>query len=80
MPLAAVKLNTSDLPITITLSDKDAMTPQSTLSSVKLVNINAVASKQGGAGIKPGDYKAQVFNIDVKSEETLNLIIDTVVQ
>ena len=80
MPLAAVKLNTSDLPLTITLSDKDAMTPQSTLSSVKSVNINAVASKQGGAGIKPGDYKAQVFNIDVKSEETLNLIIDTLVQ
>ncbi|MGB0936636.1 MAG: c-type cytochrome biogenesis protein CcmI [Colwellia sp.] len=80
MPLAAVKLNTSDLPLTITLSDKDAMTPQSALSSVKSVNINAVASKQGGAGIKPGDYKAQAFNIDVESQETLNLIIDTLVQ
>lgn len=80
MPLAALKLMASDLPKTVTLSDSNAMSPQSNLSTVSEVNIFAIVSKQGGAGIKPGDYKAEVHHISVESTETINLVIDSVVE
>lgn len=80
MPLAAMKLMASDLPKTVTLSDGNAMSAQSNLSSVSEVNIFAIVSKQGGAGIKPGDYKAEVHHISVDSTDTINLVIDSVVE
>ena len=60
MPLAAVKLMASDLPKVVVLNNSTAMSPQSNLSSVSAVNIFAIVSKDGGAGIKPGDFKAEV--------------------
>ena len=80
MPLAALKLKASDLPVTVTLTDKDAMTPQNALSSVKAVHIYAIVSKLGGAGIRPGDYKAQISDIDVTTNETINLTVDHLVE
>ncbi|MBA6389242.1 c-type cytochrome biogenesis protein CcmI [Colwellia sp. BRX10-3] len=64
MPLAAVKIKASDLPITIILDDEKAMTPQMRLSSVDKVHIYAVVSMQGSVGIKSGDYKAEALNVD----------------
>ena len=80
MPLAALKLKASDLPVTVTLTDKDAMTPQNALSRVKAVHIYAIVSKLGGAGIRPGDYKAQISDIDVTTNETINLTVDHLVE
>ncbi len=80
MPLAALKLLASDLPKIVILSDSNAMSAQSNLSSVSEVHIYAIVSKQGGAGIKPGDFKAEVQNISVKSTETINLIVDSFVE
>jgi cytochrome c-type biogenesis protein CcmH len=80
MPLAALKLMASDLPKTVILSDSNAMSPQSNLSSVSDVHLFAIVSKQGGAGIKPGDFKAEVQNIPVDSKETINLIINSLVE
>lgn len=80
MPLAALKIMASDLPKTVTLDNSNAMSSQSNLSSVSEVNIFAIVSKQGGAGIKPGDYKAEVHNINVENKETINLVINTVVE
>ena len=80
MPLAALKIMASDLPKVVTLSDSNAMSPQSNLSSVSQVNIFAIVSKQGGAGIKPGDFKAEVHNISVDNTETLKLVIDSLVE
>ena len=75
MPLAAVKILTSDLPITVVLNDSRAMTPQAKLSDVDTVHIYAVVSAKGGAGINSGDYKAELNNVAVNTTETLNLVI-----
>ena len=80
MPLAALKLMASDLPKVVTLSDSNAMSPQSNLSSVSKAHIYAIVSKQGGAGIKPGDFKAEALNISVDSKDAINLIVDRVVE
>lgn len=75
MPLAAVKLKTSDLPISIVLDDSQAMTPQMRLSSVNKVNIYAVVSMQGSVGIKPGDFKAEVLNVDTMKKSPIAMEI-----
>ena len=80
MPLAAIKIMASDLPTTVILSDSNAMSPQSNLSSVSDVNIFAIVSKQGGVGIKPGDYKAEANNISVETKDDINLLIDSLVE
>ncbi|MBL4900048.1 MAG: c-type cytochrome biogenesis protein CcmI [Colwellia sp.] len=80
MPLAAVKLMASDLPKVITLSNENAMSPANNLSSVSEINIYAVVSKQGGVGIKSGDYKAEIQNISVDNTDTLSLVIDSLVE
>jgi cytochrome c-type biogenesis protein CcmH len=80
MPLAALKLMASDLPKVVVLNNGNAMSPQSNLSSVNEVNIFAIVSKQGGAGIKPGDYKAEVNNVSVDKTETIEIVIDSIVE
>lgn len=80
MPLAAMKLMASDLPKVVTLSDSNAMSAQSNLSSVSKVHIYAIVSKQGGAGIKPGDFKAEVHNISVDNKDTISLVVDSLVE
>jgi len=80
MPLAALKLMASDLPKVITLSNANAMSPQSNLSSVSSVHIYAIVSQQGGVGIKSGDFKAEVQNISVDNTETINLVVDSFVE
>jgi len=80
MPLAAVKIMASDLPKVVVLNNQQAMTPESNLSSVERVHVYAVVSNQGGAGIKPGDFKGEILNIDVNSEDTLNLQVDKLVE
>ncbi|NMP30262.1 c-type cytochrome biogenesis protein CcmI [Thalassotalea sp. M1531] len=79
MPLAAVKLMASDLPTQVVLNDSRAMTPEMKLSGFEQVNIYAVVSKLGGAGIKSGDYKAEINNVSVNTTDIIQLKIDTIV-
>lgn len=80
MPLAAVKLSASDLPITVTLNNSKAMSPAANLSTTDSVHIYAIIKKSGGVGIKPGDYKGEVLNVDVKQTTPLELIISDLVE
>ena len=80
MPLAAVKIKASDLPISIVLDDTQAMTPQMRLSSVDKVHIYAVVSMQGSVGIKPGDFKVQVLDIDAMERSPIKMEISEKVQ
>jgi len=80
MPLAALKVMASDLPKVVTLSNSNAMSAQNNLSSVSKVHIYAIVSKLGGAGIKSGDYKAEVNNISVENTDTINLVVDSLVE
>ncbi len=80
MPLAAVKIMASDLPTVVVLNNSQAMSAQNNLSSVEQVHIFAVASKLGGVGIKSGDYKAEIKGVDVNNTETVNLLVDSIVE
>ncbi len=79
MPLAAMKIMTSDLPITLTLTNAQAMSPQFNLASSDKVHIFAIVSKQGSAGIKSGDFKAEVRNVATSTKDPIDLVIDSVV-
>jgi cytochrome c-type biogenesis protein CcmH len=79
MPLAAMKIKTSDLPITLTLTNAQAMSPQYTLATADKVNIYAVISQQGSAGIKSGDYQAELKNIAVNTTKPLDLVINKLI-
>ena len=80
MPVAAVKMMASDLPTRIVLDDSRAMNPQMKISNFEQVNLFAVISQQGTPGIKPGDYQGQLNNIAVSERETINIVIDTLVE
>lgn len=80
MPLAAVKVQASDLPIKIILNDQSAMTPQAKLSDVEQVSVYAIISKSGGVGIKPGDFKAEITGVNVNTKETIELVINSLVE
>jgi cytochrome c-type biogenesis protein CcmH len=80
MPLAAVKMKASDLPTVVVLNNSQAMSPANNLGSVDKVHVYAIASMQGGVGIKPGDYKAESLGVDVNRTETLELIVNTLVE
>jgi len=80
MPLAAVKVKASDLPIRIVLDDAQAMTPTMRLSSVDKVHIYAVVSMHGSVGIKPGDFKAEALNVDAMEKSPIKMAISAEVQ
>jgi cytochrome c-type biogenesis protein CcmH len=80
MPVAAIKVQASDLPLDVVLNNQRAMSPQAKLSDVKNVNVFAIISKDGGAGIKPGDYKAELSGINVDTKDTLELVINSLVE
>ncbi len=79
MPVAAVKINASDLPVTVILNDARAMTPQAKLSDVEQVHLYAIVSKDGGAGIKSGDFKAEQLNVAVNTKDEVSLVINSLV-
>lgn len=80
MPLAAMKLTVGELPIEIVLNDTMAMTPAAKLSNHEIVQLFAVISQSGSAGINPGDLRGLISSADVNAEDTYQLIIDTVIE
>jgi cytochrome c-type biogenesis protein CcmH len=55
MPLAAVRLRASDLPVKFVLDDSLSMNPQSPISAAAEVEVEARISKSGLAKAEPGD-------------------------
>jgi cytochrome c-type biogenesis protein CcmH len=56
------------------------MSPENNLASVEKVHVYAIVSMQGGVGIKPGDFKAEALGVDVNRSDTLELIVNTLVE
>lgn len=80
MPLAAIRVQASDLPLSVTLDNSKSMRPEINLSAAENVDVLAVISLTGKPGMQKGDYKAEIKNISVNHSELLNLTIDTVVE
>ena len=79
MPLAVKRLTVGDLPISISLSDSDAMMPNMKLSSFDQVIVGARVSKSGNPVAQPGDLFIEMDSIDSKNPPTdLKLVIDQV--
>jgi cytochrome c-type biogenesis protein CcmH len=65
MPLAILRKQVKDLPITFTLDDSSSMSPAARLSGVKSVIVSARVSKSGQAMPQPGDVSGQSGAVSV---------------
>ncbi|VAW92715.1 Cytochrome c heme lyase subunit CcmH [hydrothermal vent metagenome] len=79
MPLAIVRKQVKDLPLTFTLDDSTAMTPAMKLSAFPQVMVGARVSMDGNAVLQSGDMETVMGPIDVSSAGELELVIDTIV-
>ncbi len=59
MPLAIIKKQVRDLPVTVSLNDAMAMMPNMTMSSVPKIYIGARVSKSGNAMPQSGDLQGR---------------------
>ncbi|MDH5300668.1 MAG: c-type cytochrome biogenesis protein CcmI [Gammaproteobacteria bacterium] len=77
MPLAIVRAQVKDLPMSFELSDAMAMNPNMTLSSVDKVIVGARVSKTGNAMPQPGDKQGLSGEITVGDKASITLVIDS---
>jgi cytochrome c-type biogenesis protein CcmH len=79
MPLAAVKRQVSDLPITVTLDDSMAMMPTHKISNFSQVLVSARISKSGNAIPQPGDLNTEPLSVTVGQQEAVDLLINDII-
>ena len=77
MPLAILKRTAGDLPMSFTLDDSMAMTPQFKLSAFPSVVVGARVSKSGNATPQSGDLEALSAPLSGRSTG-VELVIDSV--
>ena len=77
MPLAIVRKQVSDLPLTVTLDDSTAMTPAMKLSNFDAVSIGARISKSGTAMPQSGDLQGLVTPVVPGSGKAIELSINS---
>jgi cytochrome c-type biogenesis protein CcmH len=65
MPVAVVRARVSDLPLSFTLDDSLAMSPQARISQANQVDVEARISKSGMAQPEPGDLMSTVQTVKV---------------
>jgi len=78
MPLAIVRKQVKDLPITVVLDDSMAMQPAMKLSNFPEVNIVARISKLGQAMPQSGDIQGQYGPVTTQDTKSVTVIIDKV--
>lgn len=76
MPLAVMRKEARDLPLTFTLDDTNAMTPEMTLSKHDEVVILARVSKKPGASAQPGDLEGASTPVR-NTANNVSVVIDT---
>lgn len=80
MPLAVVRKQVADLPITIQLTDALAMMPTMKLSNFAKVKLLARVSKTGNAISQPGDFIGMIDNVSVTDNNPKQIEIDSQVK
>jgi len=82
MPLFAIKLNPSDLPLDVVLTDAMALQQGTKLADFKTLNLNAHVAMAGVPGQKAGDLVSKTLVIDVAEagEEQVYLTIDQILK
>lgn len=79
-PVAVKRLRVSDLPVTITLSDQDAMVPQFKMSLFPEITISARVSKSGQPTAQAGDYQSATVEAKTGQKQPLSLTISNLVE
>ena len=69
MPLAVVRAQVKDLPLSFTLDDRQAMAPGAGLSSATRVVVTARVSRSGQAAPQPGDLEGQTTPVPVGARD-----------
>lgn len=80
MPLAAMKRQVKDLPVTLELDDSMAMTPQLVLSNFSEVLVGARISKSGDPTPKSGDLEGEISPVVPGQGQTVQVVVNTVHQ
>jgi len=76
MPLAVVRKQVKDLPVTVTLNDSLAMTPAMTISKFGQVTVGARVSASGNAMPQSGDLEGSQSPVSVANPGTVAITID----
>jgi cytochrome c-type biogenesis protein CcmH len=77
MPLAIVRKQVSELPLTVCLTDAMAMTPAMKLSSFQQVKLLARISKSGTAMQQPGDLIGVIDQIALTDKSVHKILINS---
>ncbi len=79
MPLAVVKRQVADLPVTVTLDDSSAIMPAMTLSKFAEVMVGARISKSGTANPQSGDLQGQVAPVKTGDDKPVSVTISQII-
>jgi cytochrome c-type biogenesis protein CcmH len=81
-PLAASRHTVSELPISISLSDKDAMSPMAKISDAQKVNVIARVSKSGQVNASQGDIEGAVLDLVITNGSSIDaeIVINTLIK
>ena len=76
MPLAIVRKQVSDLPLTVSLNDSMAMMPNMKLSKFATVKLLARISKSGNAMTQPGDLIGSIDQVALSDKKAHKITIN----
>ncbi len=79
MPVAVVRRQAADLPVTVTLDDSSAVMPTMKLSKFDQVMIGARISKSGTANPQSGDLKGELAPVKTGSNKPVSITISQII-